>query len=97
MKTMSKLLNCKVIKADLRFYPDYRRSVIEIMFDNELGTGLIEFRPSEMFIFKIMEKEYLQDFVGNYFRIEIDDSGKFKKIYHIMNNNIYIDYEGNII
>lgn len=94
---MSKLINCKIIEADIRYYPDFRRSVIEIIFQNELGTGCLEFKTSELFIFHIMEKNHLKDFIGNYFRIEIADNGKFEKIYHILNNHIYMDYEGNII
>jgi hypothetical protein len=94
---MSKLINCKIIEADIRFFPDFRRSIMEIIFHNELGTGCIQFKPSELFIFKILEKEHLKDFVGSFFRIEIDENGKFKRIYHLIDNYTYIDYEGNLI
>jgi hypothetical protein len=92
-----KIINCKIQTADIRYYFDFSRSVLEIIFVNELGTGRIELPPHDTFIFEIIEKDFLADFKDCYFRMEIDENGRFKRILHIIDNDLFFDYKGNII
>jgi len=90
------LVNCKIESADIRFYPDFGISVMEIVYNCELGTGRIELKADDKFMFTILEKKYLKDFAGCIFKIEFAD-GKCQKIFHPINNYISQTYKGSII
>lgn len=92
----NKIVNCQIENADIRFYPDFNISVMEIVYRCELGTGCLELKPDDRFMFTILDKQFLKDFVGSIFRIEFEDD-VCVKIIHPINNYIAQQYKGNII